>query len=65
MINKIIKPDFKSTLKEDRVFHPSKKFSANAHIKNMAEYTKLYNESIKKPEVFWAREAENLEWFKK
>ncbi|MBL7058037.1 acetate--CoA ligase [Patescibacteria group bacterium] len=61
----MIKPDFKSTLKEDRVFHPSKKFSANAHIKNMAEYTKLYNESIKKPEVFWAREAENLEWFKK
>ena len=31
----------------------------------MAEYRKLYNESIKSPEKFWARQAKNeLVWFK-
>ena len=30
----------------------------------MAEYKKLYNESIKSPEKFWAKQAKNeLTWF--
>ncbi|HZV34011.1 MAG TPA: acetate--CoA ligase [Verrucomicrobiae bacterium] len=49
---------------EDRVFSPSKDFSAKALIKSMAEYRKLYNESIKSPEKFWAKQAKNeLVWF--
>src|SRR3954447_13746116 len=49
---------------EERVFNPPKAFSAKAHVKSMAEYRKLYNESIKSPEKFWAREAKNeLVWF--
>ena len=36
-----------------------------AHIKGMAEYKKLYNESVKKPEVFWGKIAkQQLTWFK-
>ncbi|MDB6123367.1 MAG: acetate--CoA ligase [Pedosphaera sp.] len=50
---------------ENRVFPPPKGFSASAHIKSMAEYRKLYNESIKSPDKFWAKQAKNeLVWFK-
>ncbi|MDB6067218.1 MAG: acetyl-coenzyme synthetase [Pedosphaera sp.] len=50
---------------EDRVFPPPKAFSAHAHIKSMAEYQKLYRESIKSPDKYWARQAKNeLVWFK-
>ena len=54
-----------SYMHEERVFHPSKDFSKGAHIKSMAEYRKMYNESIKSPEKFWARQAKNeLVWTK-
>ncbi len=54
-----------SMLSEERVFKPSKEFSQRAHIKSLAHYRKLYNESIKSPEKFWAREAKHeLVWFK-
>ena len=50
---------------EDRVFAPPKAFSARAHIKSLAQYRKLYGESIKSPDKFWARQAkEELVWFK-
>ena len=54
-----------SMLIEARVFKPSKEFSQRAHIKSLAHYKKLYNESIQSPDKFWAREAKNeLVWFK-
>src|SRR5881394_2013929 len=50
---------------EKRVFPPRKDFSKSAHIKSLAEYRKLYNESIRSPEKFWAKQAkEELVWFK-
>jgi acetyl-CoA synthetase len=50
---------------EERVFKPAPAFSARAHIKSLAQYRKLYNESIKSPEKYWARQAKNeLVWFK-
>ena len=49
---------------EERLFPPAKTFSAKAHVKSMAEYRKLYNESIKSPEKFWGKQAKNeLAWF--
>ncbi len=49
---------------EKRVFPPPAEFSKRAHIKSMAQYRKLYNESIMQPEKFWARAAkEELVWF--
>ena len=49
---------------EERVFQPPMAFSAKAHVKTMGKYRKLYNESIKSPEKFWARQAKNeLVWF--
>ena len=54
-----------SLSQEMRVFPPSKEFSKRAHIKSMAEYRKLYRESIKSPDKFWAKQAKNeLVWFK-
>ena len=54
-----------STLKEKRVFRPPKAFSAKAHIKSMAQYERMYRESVRNPEKFWGRVAEELAWFKK
>ena len=54
-----------SILHEERVFPPPKQFSRRAHIKSLAAYRKLYHESIKSPERFWAKQAKNeLVWYK-
>jgi acetyl-CoA synthetase len=50
---------------ETRVFKPAKEFSKLARIKSLADYRKLYNESIRSPEKFWDKQAKNeLVWFK-
>jgi acetyl-CoA synthetase len=51
--------------REKRVFKPKEQFSKKAHIKSMAQYRKLYNESVKNPGKFWAKIAGELHWFKK
>jgi acetyl-CoA synthetase len=48
----------------DAEHKPSKEFSAKARIPSMAAYKRLYQESIEKTEVFWAREAKELLWQK-
>jgi acetyl-CoA synthetase len=57
--------NIESHLNEERVFKPSKEFSKKARIKSMAQYKRMYRESIDKPGVFWAREAKELVWQKK
>jgi acetyl-CoA synthetase len=54
-----------SLLIENRVFRPSKEFSKKARIHSLEQYRKLWQKSVKKPEKFWAREAEELTWEKK
>jgi acetyl-CoA synthetase len=58
----------KAASTNDPKFDPKKIAPAlvkNAHIKGMAEYTRLYNESVKKPDIFWAKIArQQLTWFK-
>ncbi|MGA9365467.1 MAG: acetate--CoA ligase [Bacteroidota bacterium] len=54
-----------SVLKEKRLFKPKAQFSQEAHIRSLAQYRKLYNESVKNPEKFWAKIASELVWFKK
>ena len=57
--------DITSVLHESRVFKPRKEFAETAHIKSLAQYRKLYSESIKSPEKFWGKQARNeLVWFK-
>ncbi len=57
--------NIESTLTERRLFAPPAGFAAQAHIKTMAEYETLYQESIASPETFWPRMASELHWFKK
>jgi acetyl-CoA synthetase len=57
--------DIESHLVEKRVFKPSKEFAKRAHLRSFAEYKRLYDESIKSPEKFWARQAADLSWRKK
>ncbi len=48
---------------EKRVFAPPKAFSKTAQVKSLAEYRKLYKESITAPEKFWAKQAkQELVW---
>jgi acetyl-CoA synthetase len=58
------KTDIDSVLQEKRLFPPPKEFSERAHIKSMAEYQKIYKESVENPEKFWAGIAKELHWFK-
>jgi acetyl-CoA synthetase len=53
------------TSTESRKFPPSKAFKKQALIKDMEELGKIYQESIKDPQAFWAKQADNLEWFEK
>jgi acetyl-CoA synthetase len=56
------KSNFQSVMVENRVFKPSAEFSKTARISSMAQYKKLYDESIKHPDKFWGREASELTW---
>ena len=53
MENKIIKSDFK--YKDDDI----------AHINSLKKYQTIYNESIKDPDLFWAKQSKQIDWFKK
>jgi acetyl-CoA synthetase len=53
-----------SHLVEKRVFKPPKGFQRRARIKSLAQYQKMYRESIRQPVKFWTREAKELTWHK-
>ena len=54
-----------SVLQENRTFQPPKEFSKRAQIKSLAEYRRLYKQSVAAPEKFWAAQAKKeLIWFK-
>lgn len=56
--------DIESSLTEKRKFKPSREFAETARISSLETYEKLYRASIKDPEKFFARQAEELTWFK-
>ncbi len=58
--------DIESHLHESRVFKPHKDFSKKSRISSMAEYRRLWERSIAKPEAFWREQAAaELLWNKK
>ncbi len=57
--------NIESHLVEKRVFKPDKAFAKGARIRSLQQYHRMYAESIKHPEKFWAREAEELVWRKR
>ena len=56
--------NIESHLIEKRVFKPAKDFAKKARIKSLVQYRKMYRESIRRPDTFWAREAKELAWRK-
>lgn len=53
-----------SVMKERRIFYPPKELVEKAYINSFKDYEKLYQESIKKPDIFWEIQAkENITWF--
>ncbi|HKY27088.1 MAG TPA: acetate--CoA ligase [Pyrinomonadaceae bacterium] len=57
--------NIESILQEQRVFRSRDEFAAQAHIKSFEELELLREEASADPEGFWARIAEELDWFKK
>ncbi len=55
--------DIDSVLKETRVFPPAADFAAEAQVKSLADYERLYQHSIEDPERFWGSIANELHWF--
>ena len=54
-----------SVLQEDRTFEPPAELAAQAHVKSLAEYERLYEKAKQDPAAFWAELAEQeLDWFK-
>jgi len=54
----------KSAITETRLFKPDPAFAKKARISSMAQYKKMYDESIKSPDKFFGREAKELLWQK-
>src|SRR5213082_868711 len=54
--------NIESHLVEKRVFKPPPAFSSKARIKSLAQYRRMYRESIRQPAKFWTREAKELAW---
>src|SRR6267143_1693764 len=54
--------NIESHLVEKRIFKPRKDFAKNSRIKSLAQYRRMYRESIRQPAKFWAREASELLW---
>ena len=58
-------PTITSILKETRSFPPPPAFAAQARVKSMAEYEKLWQRAKDDPEGFWGEQAESLAWVKR
>ncbi|MCJ8275777.1 MAG: hypothetical protein MJK18_02970, partial [Bdellovibrionales bacterium] len=46
-------------------YFPPQDFSSKAHVKSFEEYEKIYSDSVKDPQTFWAQIAkDNFYWEK-
>jgi acetyl-CoA synthetase len=52
-------------VEDKQVFKPPEGITLRPYIKNLEDYKKLYERSIKDPEGFWGELAEQLDWYKK
>jgi acetyl-CoA synthetase len=48
------------TIEKKEMFQPSRQFSDQACIQTMAQYEKMYRESVDDPEKFWEKMAQEL-----
>jgi acetyl-CoA synthetase len=65
MTAKLEELGLETVLTESRTFPPPPEFKNNAYISSLEQYRALYDESLRDPEGFWGKIAEELFWFKK
>jgi acetyl-CoA synthetase len=54
-----------SLMTETRTFPPPKRIQKEAYVSSMAQYKKMWDQSINDPDKFWLDQAKSLTWFKK
>ena len=64
-VSPIMSKEIESILHEKRHFPPPADFQKKACLKSFAEYKKMWEESVKNPEEFWGKIADDFVWFKK
>jgi acetyl-CoA synthetase len=55
------KETIETLLEESRIFHPDEQFTRQANVKNRD----IYAEARANPRIFWAMQAERLDWYRK
>ncbi len=53
-----------SLMTETRTFPPPKRIQKEAYVSSMAQYKKMWDQSINDPDKFWLEQAQSLTWFK-
>jgi acetyl-CoA synthetase len=54
-----------SLMTETRTFPPPQRIQKEAYVSSMAQYQKMWDQSINDPDKFWLEQARSLTWFKK
>ncbi|MCX5646157.1 MAG: acetate--CoA ligase [Phycisphaerae bacterium] len=54
-----------SLMTETRTFTPPRRIQKDAYVSSMAQYKKMWDQSINEPDKFWLEQAKSLTWFKK
>jgi acetyl-CoA synthetase len=54
-----------SVLHEERRFRPAAGFRTRARLSDLAEYERLYRQSLDDPDTFWSDVASELHWFER
>ncbi len=58
------KTGISSLMSEKRTFAPPADLQAEAHIKSMEEYQKMWDASVNDQDAYWLEQAKTLTWFK-
>jgi acetyl-CoA synthetase len=53
-----------SLMTETRTFPPPERIQKEAYVSSLAQYRKLWDDSIKNSDAFWLKQAQSLTWFK-
>ena len=64
MKRKTAKDSFVHLLNEKRTFNANQKFKEKATLNQLADYDRLYKESIEDSDAFWLKQADTLKWIK-
>ncbi|MEM9445304.1 MAG: acetate--CoA ligase [Verrucomicrobiota bacterium] len=65
MRTKLPENQLNTVLQENRKFAPSPDFQSKSYFNDPSVFQTLYEDSIREPEVFWGKIAEEFHWFKR